>query len=94
MLRTVISLADLKPLLSEDPLNYVGQLFPDLNHDSTSCIVIEVTPGDGESGWKAGFYRIEKNPLHFEDTLRTLRKTARAKLMPTILARIRIACHK
>ena len=75
-LRAVIPLGDLAALLCEEMPTYVGPSFPERENDSPSCIVIEIMPREQEESWKAGFYLIEKGPLDFEDSLRTLHKAA------------------
>jgi hypothetical protein len=76
MLRTVVLLADLKPLMSEEALEYVGQSFPELRQNSSPCTVIEIVADEDEGNSRVGFYLIEKTPLHFEDSLRAFRKAA------------------
>jgi hypothetical protein len=76
MLRAVIPLGDLGTLLDQENPIYAGPSFPERERDSASCTVIEIMPGEGEGNWRAGFYLIEKGPIDFEDSLRTLRKAA------------------
>jgi hypothetical protein len=76
VLRAVIPLSDLKPLLSEENPNCVGQSFPAANQDSSAHIVLEIVFDEEDGNWKAGFYLIEKGPLHFEDSLRLFCKAA------------------
>lgn len=75
MLRAVIPLADLAHTLSQADANYAGGAFPQMERESSSCTVIEVSREEEGGQWKAGFYRVEKSPLDFEDYLRALRKT-------------------
>jgi hypothetical protein len=70
-LRAVIPFAALGPALVGETLEYVGQLFPELNRDSSPITVIEIMPDEQEGSWRAGFYLIEKGPIHFEECLRT-----------------------
>ncbi len=76
ILRAVIPFADLGPALVGETLEYVGQLFPELKRDSSPCTVIEIMPEEEEGSWRAGFYLIEKGPLHFEDSLKTFFRAA------------------
>jgi hypothetical protein len=76
MLRAVMPLSNLSDVLSEESLNYMGSSFPDLKQDSGPCTVMEIMSDEEEVSWRAGFYRIEKGPLEFEDSLRTLSKAA------------------
>jgi len=73
-LRAVVPLADLKRLMSEEALDYVGQSFPELKQNSSPCTVIEIMADEENGNSIAGFYLIEKTPLHFEDSLRPFRK--------------------
>jgi hypothetical protein len=76
VLRAVMPLSELEPLMSEESLGYVGQFFPADNAKSAAQIVIEIVPDEEDESWNAGFYLIEKGPLHFEDSLRKLCKAA------------------
>jgi hypothetical protein len=76
VLRAVMPLSDLKPLMFEENLGYVGHLFPEENQKSSAQTVIEIVPGEEDESWNAGFYVIEKAPLPFEDSLRKLCKSA------------------
>jgi hypothetical protein len=76
VLRAVMPLSDLKPLMSEETLDYAGQSFPGLHEDSTAHTVIEILREEEDGKWKAGFYLLEKKPLHFEDSLRSFCKAA------------------
>jgi hypothetical protein len=89
--RAVVPFSDLKPLVSEEILDYVGQSFPTANHDSSARTVIEIVSDEVEGVWKAGFYLVEKEPLHFEDSRRSFCKAAAAsrnlsKACPLILS--------
>jgi hypothetical protein len=76
VLRAVTPLSDLKPLMFDETLAYVGQSFPAENQKSPAQIVIEIVPDEEDESWNAGFYLIKKGPLHFEDSLRKLCKAA------------------
>ena len=76
MLRAVIPLGDVAALLEQEIPIYVGPLFPERENDARSCTVIEIVPREKKGSWRAGFYLIEKTPIAFEDSLRTLRKAA------------------
>lgn len=76
MLRAVTPLSDLSDVLSEESLNYLGSSFPDLKQDSGPCTVLEIMSGEEEGSWSAGFYVVQKGPLEFEDSLRSIRKAA------------------
>jgi len=65
--------------MSGETLDYVGPSFPELNLDSSAQTVIEISQEE-EGSWKAGFYLLEKAPLHFEDSLRTFCKAASASI--------------
>lgn len=75
-LRAVIPLGNLAALLCEEMPIYIGPSFPERESDSPSCTVMEILPDEEEGSWRAGFYVIEKEPIDFEDSLRTLRKVA------------------
>lgn len=75
-LRAVIPLDDLAALLCEENPIYTGPSFPERENDSPSCTVIEIRPREKEGTWTPGFYLIEKGPIDFEGSLRTLRKAA------------------
>jgi len=76
VLRAVMPLSELEPLMFDESLGYVGQFFPEEKEKSSAQTVIEIVPDEEEESWKAGFYLIEKGPLHFEDSLRKLCKAA------------------
>ena len=76
MLRAVIPFSDLKPLMAGEIRDYVGQSFPELNHNTSAHTVIEIVLEEEDASWKAGFYLIEKMPLHFEDSFRAFCKAA------------------
>ena len=76
MLRAVIPLGDLAALLHEEIPIYAGPSFPERENDSPSCTVIEIVPREQEGRWRAGFYLIEKAPIAFEDSLKTVCKAA------------------
>jgi hypothetical protein len=71
-LRAVILLVDLFTVLREEIPIYAGPSFPELEEDSGPCIVIELMLDEETAEWKAGFYLLGKEPVHFEDGLRTL----------------------
>lgn len=75
-LRAVIPVDDLAALLYEEIPIYAGLSFPERENDSPSCTVIQIMPREGKGTWRAGFYLVEKGPIDFEDSLRTLRKPA------------------
>ncbi len=75
-LRAVIPLDDLATLLYEEIPIYAGSSFPERENNSRSCTVIEIMPREEEGSWTPGFYLIEKGPIDFEESLRTLRKAA------------------
>jgi hypothetical protein len=76
VLRAVMPFSELEPLMFDECLGYVGQFFPEEKEKSSAQIVIEMLPDEEDERWKAGFYLIEKAPLHFEDSLRKLGKAA------------------
>ena len=76
VLRAVMPFSDLKPLMSEETVDYVGQSFPELNHDTSARTVIEIVRDEEDARWKAGFYLTEKVPTHFEESLRAFCKAA------------------
>lgn len=73
-LRAVMPLVDLFTVLCEEIPIYAGPSFPELEEDSGSCTVIELMLDEEEPDWKAGFYLLDKEPVHFEDGLRTFCK--------------------
>ena len=74
VLRAVIPFSDLKPLMSGEIRGYVGQSFPELNHKTSAHAVMEIVLEEEDASWKAGFYLVEKTPVHFEDSLRAFCK--------------------
>jgi hypothetical protein len=80
ILRAVMPLSDLRPLMFEETLRYVGQFFPEANEKSSAQTVIEIVSDEEDESWKAGFYLIEKGPLHFENSLRKLCKAASSSI--------------
>ncbi len=76
VLRAVMPFSDLKPLVSDESPGYVGQSFPAASPDSSAHIVLEIVSDEEDGDWKAGFYLIDKGPLHFEESLRTFCKAA------------------
>ena len=68
ILRAVTALSELTDVLAESS-NYAGPLFPDLN-GCGPCTVIQIAPGEEEGNWKEGYYRLDKEPLQFEQYLR------------------------
>ena len=72
MLRAVIPVADLSSVLSQEHPKYVGKSFPTIKQTGPACTVIEVVPDEKHGQWKVCFYRAAKEPLEFEDHLRTL----------------------
>jgi len=73
-LRAVVRLSNLIELLSEETVHYIGECFPELKGDISPSTVVEVTSDETQTGWRAGFYRIEKRPPEFEELLRSLRE--------------------
>ena len=76
VLRAVMPFADLKPLMSGETLDYVGESFPERGLPSSAQTVKEIARDEEDGAWKAGFYLLEKAPLPFEDSLRTFCKAA------------------
>src|ERR1700739_410849 len=76
VLRAVIPFSDLKPLVSSESPDYVGQSFPAANRKSSAHIVFEIVSDEEDVGWRVGFYYVDKGPLQFEDTLRAFCKAA------------------
>jgi hypothetical protein len=76
VLRAVMPFTDLKPLMSEEILDYIGESFPELNHDTSARTVIEIARAEEDARWRAGFYLTEKTPLQFEGSLRAFCKGA------------------
>jgi hypothetical protein len=68
--------SDLKAVMSAETFDYVGESFPELNHNTFSRTVIEIIRIEEDASWKAGFYLIEKAPIQFEDSLRAFCKDA------------------
>jgi hypothetical protein len=58
VLLAVMPLSNLKPLMFEEILGYVGQFFPAEKEKSSAQIVIEIVPDEEDESWKAGFYLI------------------------------------
>jgi len=79
-LRAVIPLADLFTVLREEIPNYAGPSFPELGEDSAPCTVIELMSDEEEPDWKAGFYLLDKEPVHFEDGLRKFCNAAEGQI--------------
>jgi hypothetical protein len=79
-LRAVIPLADLFTVLCEETPIYAGPSFPDLDGNSVPCTVIELMPDEEEPELKAGFYILEKKPVHFEEGLRTFCQAAGSRI--------------
>jgi len=80
VLRAVMPFSSLRPLISDETFDYVGQSFTELNLDCSAHTVIEIAREEEDGSWKAGFYLLEKAPLHFEDSLRTFCKAASASI--------------
>jgi hypothetical protein len=76
VLRAAMPFSDLRLLMSGETRDYVGQSFPELNHKTSAHTVIEIVQEEQDASWTAGFYLIEKTPLHFEDSLRAFCKAA------------------
>jgi hypothetical protein len=68
-LHAVLPLADFARVLSEESPDYVGRLFPEIKESTLACTLIEVKADEESEHWRAGFYRVEKRPLDFEDFL-------------------------
>jgi hypothetical protein len=66
VLRAVMPFSEREPLMFDEFLGYVGQFFPEGQEKLSAQIVIEIAPDEEDESWKAGFYLIEKGPLHFE----------------------------
>jgi hypothetical protein len=73
-LRAVLPLPEFVHILSEQRPNYVGRSFPEMNESGAPCALVEVKADEESEKWRAGFYRLEKGPLDFEDSLRALGK--------------------
>ena len=69
MLRAVIPVAELSSVLSKEKPKYVGKSFPKMRQTGPQSTVIEVLIEE-QGQWKAGFYRVARGPLEFEDHLR------------------------
>ena len=67
-MRAVIAVAELSGVLSKEKPKYVGKSFPKMRQTGPQSIVIEVLR-DEQGQWKAGFYRVARGPLEFEDHL-------------------------
>ncbi len=63
VLRAVMPFSDLRPLMSCGARDYVGQSFPELNHNTPAHAVIEIVQEEADASWNAGFYLFERH--HF-----------------------------
>jgi hypothetical protein len=72
MLRAVVKLSILTDLLTTLTADYVGECFPVPQEENSSSTVVEVTSEETQADWRAGFYRINRRPLEFEELLRSL----------------------
>jgi hypothetical protein len=74
VLRAVMPISDLRPLVSAETRDYLGESFPKLNDDISARTVMEIVQEEQDEGWKTGFYLFEKTPPHFEEALRAFCK--------------------
>lgn len=73
MLRAIVPLADLLRLLSEGMMPvYVGAS-SEAREKGLPDTLIEVMQEEEQPDWRAGFYCLGRNPLQFEEILRSLR---------------------
>lgn len=70
ILRSVVPVADLQTVLSNDRSKYLGKSFPKMKEAGTAIQVAS----DEQGRSKAGFYRATKGPHDFEDHLRGLKQ--------------------
>lgn len=73
MLRAIVPLADLAALLSKEVPIYMGRSFAEARENGAPSTLIEIMPEEEQQDWRAGFYRVGKKPLQFEEILRSLR---------------------
>jgi hypothetical protein len=72
MLRAVVKLSALIRLMTSLSAKFAGESFPILKEEYPPSTVVEVTPDETQPGWNAGFYRLNSEPVEFEELLRSL----------------------
>jgi hypothetical protein len=73
VLRAVLCEARFADIASTQQFAYTGPEFPKQLIGESASTIIEVSSEEGPDACKPGFYRVEKPPLQFEETLKTLR---------------------
>ncbi|GAC1626651.1 MAG: hypothetical protein PVS2B2_20100 [Candidatus Acidiferrum sp.] len=73
VLRAVLLDARFADIASTQEFSYSGPEFPKQLTGGSANTIIEVLSEDGPGACKPGFYRVEKTPQQFEETLKTLR---------------------
>jgi len=75
ILRCILPSAQLHSLIQTQHFVYVGAVFPVNGSGAPPTTILEVLPEerpDTPDTWQPGFYRAERPPLQFEETLRAL----------------------
>jgi hypothetical protein len=76
MLRAVLAEGQIAGLAASQDFTYLGVAFPPQVAGAPPATIIEVSGDTAESSWKPGFYRAERPPLQFDETLRSLEQPA------------------
>jgi hypothetical protein len=76
MLRAVLAEGQIAGLAASQDFTYLGAAFPSQVAGAPPATIIEVSGDTAQSSWKPGFYRAERPPLQFDETLRSLEQPA------------------
>jgi len=72
MLRAVLGEGQIADLAASQDFTYLGVAFPPQVVGAPPATIIEVSGEARQTTWKPGFYRAERPPLQFDETLRSL----------------------
>ena len=72
ILRAVLPDMHASNLAATQQFTYLGSTFPQQAVGSAPATILEVSADHTETTWQPGFYRAERPPLQFDETLRSL----------------------
>ena len=72
MLRCIVPRKQLPGLMRTQQFVYIGADFPFDCRGGPPATILELAPDERPDSWRPGFYRAERPPLQFEETLRDL----------------------
>jgi len=76
ILRCVLPGDQLSNLIRTQQFTFLGDAFPSNCKGDAPATIVEVAPDERPPSWAPGFYRAERPPLQFEETLRAVEQSA------------------